>query len=193
MKTLNEMNKAELRAECKAVGVKGYGNMDNAMMRNSIQLAQDCGHSNCPHCNQHLSNGYWSVDDLVRSNRDNGVSKAEIEKINAVTQKFWCMACDAYFGEERTPLNLAPKATKAPVETGIKIEKNREEQNGIKRPSIGGVCRAIWDHCDAKRAEGSVPKLKDVKAHATEQGWDLVTTSIQYYQWRKFCGIVGRI
>ena len=40
------------------------------------------------------------------------------------------------------------EASKPPVIEGLKIEKNREEQNGIKRPSVGGKCRAIWDALD---------------------------------------------
>ena len=190
MKTVNEMNKAELRAECKAVGVKGYGNMDNDTMRASISLVKDCGHVNCPHCNAHLSNGYWNVDALVETHLHDGNKKEAVHVNQAADKAFWCMACDKFFGEARTPLSLTPKARKVPETTGIKIEKNREECNGIKRPSIGGVCREIWDFCDA---QAKTPALKEVKAQAVVKGWDLVTTAIQYYQWRKFSGIVGRI
>src|SRR5688572_21089010 len=28
---------------------------------------------------------------------------------------------------------------------GLKIEKDREQRNGVKRPSAGGACRAVWD------------------------------------------------
>lgn len=203
MKNLNEMNKSELRAACKEAGIKGYGNMTNDQMRAAVAATQapavseedqslitECGHVECPHCEAHLSNGFWDVDALVRDHIHNG-SKAQAAKLNKEgTAKFWCMACDAFFGEARTPLDLAPKAKAAPVSTGIKIEKVRDEQNGIKRPSAGGVCRAIWDFCSA---QPKVPTLKEVKAEAAAQGWDLVTTSVQYYQWRKFSGIVGRI
>ena len=75
---------------------------------------------------------------------------------------------------------------------GVKIEKDRDEQNGIKRPSIGGVCRTIWDVCDTMVASGEQPAIADVKALTEEQGISSVTTSIQFYQWRRFNGITGR-
>lgn len=77
-----------------------------------------------------------------------------------------------------------------PVEAGKRrIEKDREERNGVKRPSIGGACRAVWDFCDA--AEGT-PSVKAVKAEAEARGWNVNNASIEYYQWRKFMGIRGR-
>ena len=36
MKTFEEMNKMELRAACKAAGIKNYGKMDNAGMRTAL-------------------------------------------------------------------------------------------------------------------------------------------------------------
>lgn len=82
-------------------------------------------------------------------------------------------------------------ATPAPATgTGLKIEKDRDEQNGIKRPSIGGKCRAIWDALDAHaESTGDDPTAKDVKALAAEQGWNPNNASIEFYQWRKFNGV----
>lgn len=74
--------------------------------------------------------------------------------------------------------------------TGLKIEKDREEKNGIKRPSIGGKCRAIWDALDAHaESTGDDPTAKDVKAMAAEKGWNPNNASIEFYQWRKFNGV----
>lgn len=85
----------------------------------------------------------------------------------------------------------AEEPTPAPTETtGLKIEKDRPEQNGIKRPSIGGKCRAIWDALDAYRAEtGELPTSKTVKELAADEGWNPNNASIEYYQWRKYNGI----
>jgi hypothetical protein len=85
----------------------------------------------------------------------------------------------------------------APVGTGtgagLKIEKDREERNGIKRPSIGGKCRAVWDACDAfAETNGDDPTAKDVKDMAAANGWNPNNASIEFYQWRKFNGITGR-
>lgn len=89
--------------------------------------------------------------------------------------------------EERT----APAAAKR-TSSGLKIEKDREEKNGVKRPSVGGMCRAVWDALDAAVAEGKTPSAKDVKALAEANGWNVNNASIEFYQWRKFNGIRGR-
>lgn len=91
--------------------------------------------------------------------------------------------------EEEAP--AAPEAApEQPTGTGLKIEKDRPEQNGIKRPSAGGKCRAIWDALDSFRAEtGELPTSKTVKELATDEGWNPNNASIEYYQWRKFNGI----
>ena len=72
------------------------------------------------------------------------------------------------------------------------IEKDREERNGVKRPSAGGACRAVWDFCDASSTPAGPPSVKEVKAHAESLGWNANNASIEYYQWRKFMGIRGR-
>jgi hypothetical protein len=75
-----------------------------------------------------------------------------------------------------------------------KIEKNRPEQNGIKRPSVGGLCRQVWDAMDALREaqEGVVPTSQQARALAAERGWNLNNAMIEFYQWRKYNGITGR-
>ncbi len=90
------------------------------------------------------------------------------------------------------PAAPAPKAE--PKTTGLIIEKNRPEQNGVKRPSAGGMCREVWDACWAQQAEtGEVPTAKWVKEKAAAIGWNPNNASIEYYQWRKFNGITGRV
>ena len=90
------------------------------------------------------------------------------------------------------PAAPAPKAE--PKTTGLIIEKNRPEQNGVKRPSAGGLCRAVWDACWAhQEITGTPPTAKEVKAIAETNGWNTNNASIEYYQWRKFNGIAGRV
>ena len=93
------------------------------------------------------------------------------------------------------PVPTAPVEKKAETKsTGLTIEKDRPEQNGVKRPSAGGMCRAVWDACWAQQAEtGEVPTAKWVKEKASAMGWNLNNASIEYYQWRKFNGISGRV
>jgi hypothetical protein len=98
-------------------------------------------------------------------------------------------------GEEEAPriapLPVSSKPTQVAV--GLVIEKNRPEQNGIKRPSAGGRCRAVWDALDDyRRDEGVLPDAKFVRALAVENNWNPNNASIEFYQWRKFNGITGR-
>jgi hypothetical protein len=89
------------------------------------------------------------------------------------------------------PLPVAEKPTQVAV--GLVIEKNRPEQNGIKRPSAGGRCRAVWDALDAYRTEtGEMPTAKTVRELAVDEGWNPNNASIEFYQWRKFNGVTGR-
>lgn len=96
--------------------------------------------------------------------------------------------------------HLTPKPTALPhtvkpvqVAPGLKIEKDRPEQNGVKRPSLGGRCRAVWDALDAYRDEtGETPTASVVRDLAADEGWNPNNASIEFYQWRKFHGIKGR-
>lgn len=89
------------------------------------------------------------------------------------------------------PLPVSSKPTQVAV--GLKIEKDRPEQNGIKRPSAGGRCRAVWDALDEYRREtGELPTAKVVRELAADEGWNPNNASIEFYQWRKFNGITGR-
>lgn len=133
----------------------------------------------CPFCNISLENGVSTYDDICDANR---------EYAGQMERKFTCLGCNKEWGPriKRTP--------KVETGTGLKIEKDREERNGVKRPSIGGMCRAVWDACDAYvTSNGNTPGAKDIKALADEKGWNKNNASIEYYNWRKFMGIRGRI
>lgn len=76
---------------------------------------------------------------------------------------------------------------------GIKIQKDRQERNGVKRPSAGGKCAQLWDLFDAMYAEkGIVPTPKPAKARSADLGLDPVTTQVQLYRWREFMGFKGK-
>lgn len=75
----------------------------------------------------------------------------------------------------------------------LTIEKNREERNGIKKPSLGGKCRAVWDYCDMYFGnKGTPPMPKHMKETAEEKGWNKNNAVLEMYQWRRFIGIAGR-
>lgn len=142
-----------------------------------VELVAQYGHHNCPHCNIGLLNGVGHHGQIVNGTR-----------ILHEKFQFECLGC----GEEFGPSITKTRKTTA-TGTGLKIEANREERNGIKRPSVGGVCRAVWDECDAyMEANGKSPKPSNLKEKALAEGWNLNNVSIELYQWRKFNGISGR-
>lgn len=176
MKNVNEMNKTELRAACKAAGIN-YSKLTVGGMRDTLAALQTEPApvaadprtlETCPKCGS---------TDLYAGTGVKGL----IEHEDTVGG---CHLCDWAY-------DLRRPATK-PTGKGIKIEKDRDEQNGIKRPSAGGMCRAIWDALDTAKAEGWALTAKDVKEIATKKGWNLNNANIEFYQWRKFHGIRGR-
>ncbi|ODU41874.1 MAG: hypothetical protein ABS92_11030 [Thiobacillus sp. SCN 63-374] len=74
-----------------------------------------------------------------------------------------------------------PKKEAAP-----KVE--RIEQNGVKRPGPG-KCLEVWEYLDQ---HGNM-KPKDLQPVAEAKGWNLNNAQIEFYQWRKFNGISGRV
>jgi hypothetical protein len=84
---------------------------------------------------------------------------------------------------------VKPKTTSSRATgTGLKIEKDRVLRNGIKQPSAGGACRAVWDACSAMQlAAGETPiTVKQVKEHAATQGWNVNNATIEFYRWKKW-------
>jgi len=148
MKTFKEMNKAELRAACKAAGIKNYGKMDNAGMRMALSLAN--------------------------------ITKSEPSKGSLV---------DIVSTQLNQPESKLKNGKFPPRPKMKKLETVREERNGVKRPSAGGLCRAVWDMLDVVSLETCVvPSLKAVKKIAEERGWNLNNVTIEYYRWKKFNG-----
>ena len=84
-----------------------------------------------------------------------------------------------------TPAAAATK--KRPVAPAI--AEQREERNGIKRPRVGGLCAAVWQYLD----EHPSMTAKDVRVSAEEHGWNVNNVTIEFYQWRKFNGLSGRV
>lgn len=101
------------------------------------------------------------------------------------------------FASIASTLSNAPHAPAPAARTtvgGYKIEKDRPQQNGIKQPSTGTTCRTIWDTLDSMRAAaGAVPAIGAFKVVAARMGLDPTTTTIQYYRWRNYNGVAGRL
>lgn len=147
------------------------------------KLGLDGVEGHCPHCGIHLDNGVATYADICDSSkRAAGEMKNEIE----------CLGCGGEWGE---PIRRPAKTADRHSGSGLKIEKQRESRNGVKRPSIGGKCRAVWDALDGLLAEleaGETVTATMVKELAADEGWNVNNASIEFYQWRKFNGIAGR-
>lgn len=199
MSIYNEMGKMELRAACKENGIKGYGKMNNDGMRAALNalnaaaeeveevevvqvdlsvLGEEGIDGHCPHCKIGLDNGIAHYEDICESDK---------RSAGMMEREWVCLACDNEWGAK-----IVRKVRSAATGNGLKIEKDREERNGIKRPSVGGACRAVWDVLDEMVAAGETPTAKMIKVVAAEKGWNANNASIEFYQWRKFNGIRGR-
>lgn len=163
MLNLESMGKVELRAACKVAGIN-YGKLNNDGMRAALAAQPEVAEE-------------APVEESVLD-VNHAESEAALADAGTTSQEF----------------HAKPELVEvAATVTGLKIEKDRPEQNGIKRPSAGGKCRAVWDALDALQTElGTQPTSKQVKVLADTQGWNSNNASIEFYQWRKFNGITGR-
>lgn len=132
--------------------------------RRTVETAPVAGEfTNCPHCGIHLDNGYQTVHNCPE-----------------LTHEFVCLACDTEFGEPVAPVVKGE---------GIKIQKDREERNGIKRPSEGGKCARLWEIFEKHYAEtGMILTPKPAKELSAKEDLDPTTTTVQLYRWRDFMG-----
>lgn len=171
MINFNEMGKVELRQACKEAGIKNYGKMNNDGMRAALEA--------------HYADAKEAEEAVVTEEVQEEAPVSAPSGLATMVQQM--MGANQKKKEERS----APAAAKR-TSGGLKIEKAREERNGIKKPSVGGQCRAVWDALDDMVAAGTQPTAKQVKALAEERGWNPNNASIEFYQWRKFNGIRGR-
>jgi len=166
------MGKTELRAACKEQGVKNYGKLTNDGMRAAL-IANA------------LTANKWGQ--LIV-----GAKAAPVPKPANVVK--------VVGGKRVDPLAPKPKAERAPradkpaapvvpraSRKGYTIQKEREERNGVKRPSEGTVCGNVWAEFDKN------PEIKaaELATMADENGWNRTNVSCEFYAWRKFMGIKG--
>jgi hypothetical protein len=90
------------------------------------------------------------------------------------------------FGWARVQADHMPPAAAVKLK---KVAPDCEVRNGIKRPAFGGVCRAVWDWLDMNPGVTN----KEAKAIAGERMWNPNNVACEYYAWRKFHGIAGRV
>ncbi len=146
----------------------------------------------CPHCKTHLGNGVIDnlqhFEDQPRNLRNypNDVKEFLKGMVEGTTHEFNCMACGKDFGEPLT-LEMPKGKLSFTTGTGVKIEKDREERNGIRRPSVGSICARIWEACDDFYDNNNAfPKPKELEDWAECNDISLCTCKVQLYVWRNF-------
>jgi hypothetical protein len=184
------MGKTELRAACKEAGVKNYGKMNNDGMREALRALEAPAEVQQPATP--LGNAFAQMIDpkgfaekMAQHAQNNGAKSRRVVDGKEVQAK----AAPAKTSQprarvEKTPAPFVPKVDRK----GYKIEKEREERNGVKRPSAGTVCGAVWAAFDANPAI----KAGELAALADANGWNRTNVSCEFYAWRKFMGIKGR-
>lgn len=166
MSKFDSMGKEGLRSACREAGIS-YGKLNNDGMRAALKEKHE---------------GLKKTETSGKAIMGGGHAPSGISSL--VNQ---LMGANSKKKEER----IVPAAAKR-TSSGLKIEKSREERNGVKRPSVGGMCRAVWDALDSVVTDGKSPSAKDVKALAEKNSWNPNNASIEFYQWRRFNGITGR-
>ncbi len=189
-------NKGQLRQACRAHGVN-YAGMNNAGMvaaLTSHAVSEDAA----AEVQQDLAAGAAVAEAAV------GVQPST-EQLNLAVQDGQVVAAELVQVPKVLPTIVAPPlhptleapvtpVTPTPATAARKVQKDRAEANGVKRPSDGTICGNIWGYCDTVVAGGAFPSAKDLRAHGASQApaWDATTCTVQYYRWRKFNGVQGR-
>lgn len=123
---------------------------------------------------------------MVRRTIKPAVVEEDFEAGNSKREVIYDKAGDPIIGKTE----VVKRISKA---VSIKVQKNREERNGVKRPSEGGKCAQLWALFDKMYGEaGIIPTPKPAKARSAEHNLDPVTTTVQLYKWREFMGFKGR-
>lgn len=125
-------------------------------------LILSCGHSNCPHCEIHLSNGLSDFDGMVERHG----SEAKAFK-DGQQHEWMCLGCNGQWG--------------AAIE--VKGTKPRGEplRHYTNKSTIDGAVAAMWALCE----EMPGARRKDVIAAAVEKGIAFYTARTQYQKWFK--------
>jgi hypothetical protein len=190
------MGKMELRAACKASGIK-YGKLDNAGMRAALVAFEE-------ERNKLIDSGKGVTDAAETDTEEQapmtggfaniglmlGGTPIAPPVIGKVTSVVDGKTVDPTAPKGKTATEKGERTPPAPriSRKGYTIDKDRPMQNGVKRPSAGTVCGAVWAAFDANPAI----KAGELAALADANQWNRTNVSCEFYAWRKFNNISGR-
>lgn len=180
---LASAGKNELRALCKEHGVKNYGKMTNDGMREALSGL----------VNQQAAPVVVEEPAPVVEAAPAAPSLLAMMTpiVHDIPKNALTVVRDGSKQADHTAAAVRPATVKV---KGYTIQKEREEQNGVKRPSAGTTCAKVWDALDAKAKEtGCVPNSEFVRTYGTENSINEYTMRTQYARWRTFNGVKGRV
>lgn len=107
---------------------------------------------------------------------------------------------DAFSAFANSQLTSRPQPNIEPAKATSnysRVERNRDEANGVKRPSAGTLCAQVWDIATQlsngdEKPTTKVAKLSEVVKAAVAKGINQYTARTQYARWRVFHGVTGR-
>ena len=205
------MGKEELRAACRAAGVS-YSKLNNDGMRAALRAAAVIAAEAAQ--DEHEIEAY-SSDNSSGNSGESEMTAEDGAYTNApmTANPFAALAGSVVVPTASTGVKFVdgkkyeepadepakivrPRVAKTPapfilpvVRKGYKIDKTRPVQNGVKRPSLGTVCEAVWSTFDAAHESEKGLCAADLPGIADVNGWNRTNVSCEYYTWRKFMGI----
>jgi hypothetical protein len=207
MSTFANLNKAALRQAMRDAGLP-YADLSTDAMRaalvaHNLPVEQEIPYVVAPEVAelvQEAVTGETCIDNALNGVVDAVAAQVALAEMDAPVAQVPTPVIDALIAQEVAPEAAptvqvpSPEVAQLPRGTskGLVIEKNRPMQNGVRMPSAGGLCRAVWDYLQNEVDHGRTVSAKSVKSYAATVGWNTNNASIEFYAWRKFNGISGR-
>lgn len=148
-----------------ALGLAGANEEDE-------NLILTCGHSHCPHCGIHLSNGLSDFDGMV------DLHGSEAAAIKVQSHEWSCLGCNGEWGAE-----IEPRKARTTNKTGRRYENREMSTDEAKQEGPSAIVFGIAD---------ANPELdrKAVVEAAVNRGVTKNTANAAYQHWRKARGLV---
>lgn len=195
----DSMGKEQLRAACRTAGIS-YGKLNNDGMRAALAAGD-------------------AAQGIGEAREGAAPAPAAPTKRDVAAAAAKSALADVKTVVEVKPAKVEVAPVKGPREhskgysgKGLKIEKDRQESNGVKRPSLGGITRSVWDALDAlyeqrqrvaqeQDEEGDSEAMDDenvaitfadLRALMKQHGWAKNTAMTQFQRWKKFNGLTSK-
>jgi hypothetical protein len=188
MSKFDTMGKDALRAACRQAGI-AYGKLNNDGMRAALAAKDTENFIDPPAATEPVV-----VELKVDAQEEVKSEPAQAPQVDdsKSAEGTVARALEDAVAKATGPRTVTTGTVVAPK--SLKIEKGRDESNGVRRPSAGSICRAIWDALDTKRTalEGASPTFEHVRELMKARNWSRNTAFTQFQRWKQFNGIMPR-